>query len=336
MKNQINRISKINGTCCVTIVMNTHRTRPDLERDPIQLKNLIKEAEAQILEKFDKRLGAEVITKLWSMHESIDYTHNLSSLVVLANENFSEFMTLDVPVTDQVSIGNTFLVIDMLRALQEQYSYLILVLGKDEARLIQAKNNTAVKEFGDPFPIVNEANLSETAADKANALRSSVLVSEFFNHVDKRLREILNQNPLPVFVCTEASNFPEYMKVTGNTELIAGHAGMSMLPEKDYRITEVVWETAKETMKARNLKALTLIEDARSKKVFLSGINEIHQAVTEGRGRLLFITNKYDRDSKEELNTLVSNHVSLGGEVLFVPEGMSTEINGDIGLITRY
>ncbi len=41
MNHILKKIKDLSSGCCVTILLNTHNTFPDNEKDPIVLKNLI-------------------------------------------------------------------------------------------------------------------------------------------------------------------------------------------------------------------------------------------------------------------------------------------------------
>ena len=49
---------------CITIIMNTHRTKPDYLKDGLRLKNLIKEAENKIQAIASKQDAAILIDRL--------------------------------------------------------------------------------------------------------------------------------------------------------------------------------------------------------------------------------------------------------------------------------
>ena len=49
MEKILEKLKKEASDCCVTIILKTHRTKPDDGQDPILLKNLIKEAEIPVV-----------------------------------------------------------------------------------------------------------------------------------------------------------------------------------------------------------------------------------------------------------------------------------------------
>lgn len=335
--------------------MNTHRTRPDFERDPIQLKNLVKVAEDLVADQFDKRFAASVLEPLKKLAEEIDHGNNLDSLLLFANENFSESVKLEVPVVDKVVVSTNFLIRDLLYARQMQYRYYILVLGKEESRLIEAINNRLVKEYKDPFPIKNTKWIPEDVIEKTHGMTSVFLLGEYFNVVDKQLNNIIQENEYPVIVCTEASNYPEYQKIADHPENIAGHLPLSMVPQEPGKIIDAAWSIVKDIMKVNFSSRLEILERARSAKNYLADINEIYKAIREGRGRILFVRTDFNPDLKlqkdefvpadidknltyrtiDPVDTIIRALLDQSGEVVFIPDNSDTDFNG-MALVTRY
>lgn len=55
MNTQLKELKNVVSDRCITIILNTHRTLPDNEKDGITLKNLVKEAEIRLLETGNKK-----------------------------------------------------------------------------------------------------------------------------------------------------------------------------------------------------------------------------------------------------------------------------------------
>ncbi len=356
MRQVVNRMINFKGKCCISIAMKTHRTRPDFERDPIQLKNLIKVAEEAVYEKFDKRFAADVIESLKKLAEQVDHGNNLDSLMLFVNENFAEGVKLEIPVQDKVVVAENFLIRDLLYAQKLQYRYFILVLGKEESRLLEAINNRLHKEYKDPFPIVNTRWVPENAKEASKGNRAENLLNEYFNVVDKQLNVIVQQEDYPVIVATEASNFPYYQKMADNPGNIIGHLPLSLVPKDAQKIVTLTWEQVTSQivtdMKVESLKRLEL---ARSSKNWLTAINEVYQAIIEGRGQTLFVKTDYHPDyilekgafvpmpQNDKLNyrvidpvdTIIRELISRSGELIIIPHDTDTDFE-EMALITRY
>ena len=130
MNKKLNELKKVNAENCVSIILNTHRTAPDSQKDVIALKNLIKEAEERLLNSLDKKKAQAIVESLTKVESTIDHSHNLESLILFVNvdEQIAEYMRLPIPVVDRVIIDHTFATRDLLRAIHLTASYFILVL----------------------------------------------------------------------------------------------------------------------------------------------------------------------------------------------------------------
>jgi hypothetical protein len=252
MKEILEKIRNVESECCVTIVLNTHRNKPDIQKDVIVLKNLTAEAEQRLSGSYDKRLAQKITGRIRQLAEGIDHSHNLESLLLFVNEDMAEVVKLPVEVENRVVIGNTFSTRDLVRAIKLQEEYYILVLSRDKARLIEARNDQELLEAGDPFPVAN-LNLYPTSdKEQSKAKQLDLLIEEFFNRVDKALWATINQRPHSVLVCTEERNFHYFMKITDHQEKIIGHLNQNRIEEKNSNIVLEAWPLILNRLKLKN------------------------------------------------------------------------------------
>lgn len=357
MSIKLKELKDIISESCVTIILNTHRTHPDNELDSINLKNLIKEASHRLLEDEGKRDANNLITKLESIESQIDHNHNLDSLIVFVNENIAEFTRLPIDVEDRVVIDHTFATRDLVRAMHLETHYYILYLNQQKARLIEAFNNKFVEEYTDGFPITNMELYSSNGAQLSNASKQSNLLAEFFNRVDKAVNQLRKNNPLPVLICTEESNYHEYLKVADQKNSIYGfYLSMNRVDQKNHQITSDAWKLIKEYNALKNNERLEELKIAVGANIFMSDATDIYKAIQEGRiqtifiehgrfqpallenGRIIFVSNE-ERSKKEVVDDifdeLIQLNMSFGGEVVFLPKGALKDFDG-FGAITRY
>lgn len=64
MKTVLKELKDIKSENCVTVILNTHRTMPDNQKDPLVLKNLIKEAEQRLLANQSKKEAQILVNRL--------------------------------------------------------------------------------------------------------------------------------------------------------------------------------------------------------------------------------------------------------------------------------
>lgn len=317
MNQTLKKVKDVSGSCCVTILLNTHRTLPDNEKDPLVLKNLIKEAANRLADECNLQAAPLITEKLNALSETIDHRHNLESLALFVNEQVAEYTRLPVAVEDRVAIGNTFAIRDVIRALYKDKEYYVLVLSRDKARLIEAFNDKVVQEMEGNFPIENTSLHPQQRAEAAVASRQTNLIQEFFNIVDKQLVEVVKQNSWPVLICTEESNYHAYLKIADRKEIIMGHLNGNRMEEKAHHIIEAAWpivlQIRKDNIKAR-VQELAIAENTGK---LVTDFNDIWRAVNQGRGQTLFVQQGYFQPAR-----LVNDTIEL------VPEEKTDRTGG--------
>lgn len=306
MNTTLTKLKNIASDCFLTIILQTHRTLPDNEKDPIVLKNLVKEVESRLRADYEKTFVNDMMTRINSLADGINHRHNKESLIMFVNENISELVRLPITVENRVVVDKTFATRDLIRALHRETAYYVLVLSRDKAKLIEAFNDKVINEFEVGFPIVNKDLNPAQRSEAAIGSRQTNLVREFFNRVDKQLNEVQKKNPLPVIICTEESNYPEYLKIADRKEMIAGELSGNRMNEKAHHIVEAVWPIMKKLNTEKNNQRLAELKAAVNSKNFFTDFNEIWLAIKEGKGKTLFVKQGYFQPAKLE-----NNHIEL-------------------------
>ncbi len=340
----------------MTILLNTHRTSPDNEKDAIVLKNLVKEAEERLLATEDKRKARKLIERLNDLVSGIKHTYNIESLALFVNEDVAEYMRLPVAVQNRVIIDETFATRDLIRAIHLETNYYILVLSQQKARLIEAFNDKVVREISGNFPLENEQQSTERE-DLSISSKYTRRLAEFFNRVDKEVHRIWKDDPLPVLIGTDTSNHQEYLNVADNKGIYLD-VPPTNFQENDpsHAIASSAWELLEGKVRKRNQSRRDELKKAVGQNKFLSDVNEIWRSIKQGRVQTLFVEKGLFQPAVienelikfvgiEELHhkeviddiydELIEENMEYGGDVVFLPEGELDKFNG-FGAVTRY
>lgn len=354
MRETLDRIKHIVAEGCVTLTLNTHRTLPDNQKDPIVLKNLITEAENRLKDQLDKKKVTLIVKNLRDLSEQIDHSHNLDSLVVFANDVMAEFVRLPVKVVNRLIIDQNFATRDLIRALNRSTSYYILVISRRNARLIEAFNDKLIQEITDDFPIQNQDLVTNDKLKLSMSQGQERLYEEFFNRVDKVLQSYVVKNAYPVILASEERNFHHFLKVSGGN--IAGHINRNRDEEKANHIVADAWPVMKSAILEMKKAELSHLQKAIDEQKYLSDISDIWQAVNDGRGDILFVrhdliqaarisgrtvelVNKTQTNGAEVIDDIVDEIIEInskkGGRVVFVDTDAIAKYNHMV-LTTRY
>jgi len=357
MSKNIKELRSVKADNCVTIVLNTHRTRPENEQDHILLKNLIKEAEERLLAHDSKRDVQPIIDRMHALASSIDHQHNLESLILFVNHDHSDYFRLPIAVTNRVVIDDSFATKDLLRAIHQEAHYYILVLSQHKVRLLEAMNDKLVAEIKHDFPMENRLIFGSHGLDASNAAKQKNIIAEFFNQVDKALNEHRKSNPLPVLVCTEEANYHEYLKIADQKHSIYDfYLNKNRMDEKDQTIVSDAWPLVQEHLAKVNLEKKSDLLKAVASGKYLSDINDIYRAIKEGRIDTLFLEEglyqaaeitedhitlvNVDEATEKHIvddvyDELIELNMAYGGKIVFLPAGELADFQG-FGAITRY
>ncbi|HQN55697.1 MAG TPA: hypothetical protein PLR24_00605 [Saprospiraceae bacterium] len=358
MKETLERLSEITAPVCVTLILNTHRTTPENQKDIIALKNLISETYERLQREHGSDIAKRYTAKLQGLAEDIDHYHNDHGLMLFVNDEIAEYLRLPIHVTDRVIIDKTFATRSIVRAMKRVSDYYVLVLSKGKARLIEASGDVVVKEVrGEGFPFNDSQFMKLSSAESSNAARASNLAHEFFNRVDKALNKIRNENPLPVVVCAEESNYHLYLAAADHPNIILGHVLLKNIDASPNSIVkDYVAPQVEEMTLLKHRERISELSAAVNSGRALTDLNEIWAAVRVGRGKTIFVEQGYiqavrkedgllkpialdEVDSKEDINDVVDEMIEhtmkMGGDVVFVRKGDLEQFN-KLALATRY
>lgn len=352
MKSLINSLQKETGTACVTLLLKTHRTRPDNEKDPIKLKNLIKDAEKRLRTEYDDDLAQKRMDALHELSNQIDHSQNKEGLLLVVNDNLAQYHQLPVELNDRVIIDQTFATRDIVRASHERSAYYVLVLSRRQARLISASNNHVDFEREDGFPMINDI-VPDDRHEMSMAQGSDKIVEHFFNKVDKAVQKIVNENPAPVILATEERNHDHYMKIT-DRPIVVGHINKNRDEEAASDIVREAWVVMREYLQNKNSERIGELKKAVDRQQYLSDLSDIWRAVNEGRGRTIFVKRGYFQpaqivnesivpidspDGNNVVDDIVDEMIELnikhGGDAVFVNDDELKDFQ-NLALTTRY
>jgi|SRR5690554_995012 len=355
MSKRLKALKKISSENCISIIMNSHRTKPDYLKDSLQLKNLIKETEKRLLEETEKSKAEKLIKKLKELAAQIDHSQNIESLLLFVNEDVAEYVRLPIAVNERIIIDNNFATRDLVRAMHLETAYYLLVLSQEKVRLIEALNDKVVKEIADPFPFINEQFNTDEWVDLSFASRQSNLMAEFFNQADKEVTKVRNVHPLPVLICSTEGNYHDYLKVADRKENIFDtFLNTVKTDDSAQSLVNDAWPVVKKYTVEKNNNRKAELKKAVSDNKFLSDSNEIWRAIQNGRIQTLFIEQglfqpavikdgeiTYVNESNgpdvidDIYDEMIERNMEFGGDVVFLPKGELKQFNG-FGAIRRY
>lgn len=260
----------------ISILLPTHRTSPDNKRDPILLKNLLKEASERLLTLLGARAAAPLLASLEAQVAAVDLRHTLDGLAIFVNEHHAGVYLLPVTLKARVVIDETFATRDLIFALNRSPRYWVLALSEKPTRLYEGVRRTLLEVRGGGFP------LEHTGPGGALSLPELIDKSkyedehhrQFFRRVDQALDPFLKQDPLPLLVVGVERWIAHYREVSNRNEWLASLTGNhDQTPASD--LGRLAWPVMEAALRNERLRALDALDSAVGAQRVASGIEAV-------------------------------------------------------------
>lgn len=351
LKSELKQLKERDVEPAISILMPTHRTFPDNRQDAIVLKNLISQVEQRLDGQLDKPAAASIVEALNAEAEAIDHNYNLDALALFAGSDGVTVSRYPFAVKERAVIDHDFATRDLVRALSDTVQYLVLVLAKSEARLLQGFDDRSVREYdGQPasmrnptFPVRNDQAFD--GDDRGNTPSDTAYLREFFNRVDKSLQELqgmAGHERLPVILLGDSANVALFKSASDRPDDIVGEVTSAAdLGSKADGIIAAVQPAVDAIRGEREDEAVQSIGRARSAGLLHADLSTIYRSARSGNAARLFVERGYIqpgvvdaeqltiqvRDAPGEgvmddvVDELVETVLDNGGEVHFLAAG---------------
>jgi len=357
LQDKLRQIAAVRSEICISITLPTHRTHPDCVKDGILLKNLVKEAELQILSEHPKRKAQSILKRLANVIKDVDVRHNLDSLHIFISQETTEIIRLAWPVNEShVHIGTSFNIRSLITAYNRSAEYLILVVSQSGAQLYDTLNDAVQQEIlthGFPFE-ASEFNVPGGVA-MSDSFRMDNLVREHLNRIDKAVMDLHHQSGLMCVVVSTGDNFSKLLQVADKAGIYLGHVAINYNDVSTHKIAKDAWSFIRIIQEQQRSHAVKEVEEAVKEGKVITDISEIARASFEGRGELLIADNAFKQSAKfisgSEIELLEQGNsidtiedvtgeiawavLSKKGRVFFTPEGEGSSL-GPLALKVRY
>lgn len=370
MKATLKSLRETTAKPAVSIFVKTHRKHPENEKDPIALKNQLKVAEERIENEYDKKTATTILEKIHAATADLDHNYNLDTLAIFASTDDVQVLRLPLDAKERVIIDERFATRDLIRDMASAVHYYVVVLGRDQARLIEAANDRVVKEFTPeddaqknmeniPFPIENNSlyKTGDGGSDRSANNENSYL-KEYFNRVDKSVQELWGEHKMPLVIVGDNRNISYYKEVCDRPENIIGAvSNVTDLEDGSAKhIVDGVQEAVEAYRTSLHEAALGEIDKARGAEMLRTDLQEIYRSAFQGAGETLYLRKGYMQPAKidekaqtltpaedpaaegvtdDAIGAIIEHVIHNGGKVVFMPQ----DIMGDdlpVALVTRY
>jgi len=339
---------------CVSIVL---ATRPGARMEPVDRAHL-----EALIAVAHRRLQEEGLADADTVAEALrDRAQVVSAgptdqgLVIYARRGMVEHRHLPIAVADRVVVDPTFATRDLVRAVQANPDYLLLVLDADSAHLYGSRVGALAAIEDDQFPIrrTTENERKDTGARPGRRRgsrpgrtdqRQREQTRTFLRRVDTLLAARLARKPQPVIVMAGDRILSDFLSVTQMSDRIIGLARGSGSKLGLRRLERAVRPLLSDHIADLEAAAHDTLEARMPGREVVTGLPACwHAALSErpelllveqsyamparlsADGSLLAVTGPDERELPEVIDDAVDELIELviskRGQVRFVPDG---------------
>ena len=299
---------------CISLYQPTHRQHPDNQQDQILFRNLLKELEASLRQKYPAIKSEALLEPFEALGENNDFwNYTLDGLAILAGAGFFHVMKLQNAVSQLVIVADSFHTKPLGRFLQSVDRYQILGLSQSKIRFFEG-NRHALDEV-DLAPGVPRT-IAEALGEELTEPHSTVAsyggvgrgtspmhhghgskkeerdidTERFFRAIDRAVMEHYSQpSDLPLILAALPEHHHLFQQVSKNPFLVRD--GIQFYP--DSLSIEELQVLAWQVFEPQHLKQLiSVVEEfnqARSNGTGSDDLIQIAQAAISGRISTLLI-----------------------------------------------
>jgi hypothetical protein len=344
-RNTVARLLKVRTYPAVSILCPTHRTYPDNRRDPIQLKELAREARGRLLAEFSPREVEPVLRRLDELLAGIDHSYNLDGLALFASADFGEAVRLPFAVAPRVVVDETFATRDLLHALNRSQRYRVLLLNPRRTQLFEGSARDLAEVSRGAFPLEPEDEVARRD-DAWWGVNPDAIHDErrrrFAREVAEALHPIQEAEPLPLVVTGAEPWISLFRAATRQAQEVIGTI-VGNFPVVSVRVLALRAEPVVSEWRARKRERLQgELEAAVSANRYASGVDQVGRALRRAQGATLLVEEGYRRAARingdgltlewaedvaarDVVDDVVDESIEAvferGGRVVFYPDG---------------
>lgn len=326
-RNALERIANVVSDPCVSIYLPTHRSGLDYRKDPIRLKNLLREAETQLdalgLDREQVQAFLAPATKL--LEDDVFWKHQSDGLAVFLTARGMERFRLPLRFSELAVVNRRFHVKPLLPLLSLDGRFWLLTLSQNRVRLFEGSREALHELDMKSIPASlkdalgydwEQASLQFRSSGVPGGARTAFYgggegkehakeeIATFFRIVDDGIRALIGDSQAPIVLAAVDYEMAIYRQVTRSPHVLdEGIAGNPQAIEAG-ELQRRGWEIVAPHFQRARARALERYGDLSATGRTGTDLAEVLNAAHDGRVETLFVAlgvrrwGRYDREAR--------------------------------------
>jgi len=286
----VRRLQHVRGFPAVSILLSTIPSDRLTRTDAAALEDLI----AQAVDRLLPQAGAPVADledQLGALSRRVAMAPTEQALALYAHADHTEIVRLPRPVRNRVVVAETFATGDVVMAFRHAPHYLLLLLGRTEARLFDGYGRQLEERNAEDFRALNPwrgaSDLRAVGWDVDAAVAYAARQRSYLRRIDAALDAVEKCGAVPLVLAGDPLLSGAFVEVTTHPERVAG-----TVPCDDVAGLDAIGRLAGRLMAGRasrrERKALATL-GAIDRQLVATGTAEVWPAAIRGEGETLLV-----------------------------------------------
>jgi len=230
---------------CVSLFMPTHRRGEETRQDPIRLRNLLRQAEEQLIDKGMRTVDARALLEPARRLEghSPFWRHLNDGLAMFLGSQVFRYYALPMPLSEQLVVAEHFYIKPLLPLLSGDGRFYILALSQNQVRLLQGTRFSVGEVDLEGMPGSLAELLGEVTRERqlqfhtrtsggpgkrpalffghgAGEEQAKQDILRYFRAIDAELSDLLRNEQAPLVLASVEYLIPVYRSVNSHPHLL--------------------------------------------------------------------------------------------------------------------
>lgn len=299
---------------CLSLYQPTHRRHPENQQDPIRFRNLVKELEASLGQRYPAAAAKELLAPFRALAADRDFwDHTLDGLAVLGGLGIFRTVRLPQAVSELAVVADSFHTKPLRRFLRSVDRYQVLALSLDRIRLLEGNRHgldevdlvpevprTIGEALGEELTEPHETVASyggvgggSTPMHHGHGGRKDEADTDadrFFRAIDRAVLEHYSRpSGLPLILAALPEHHHLFHRVSQNPLLVPGGIGVNPDSQTAEELRSLAWQVMEPQYSARLAALSEEFAQARAKNAGSDDLAQVAQAATAGRVATLLL-----------------------------------------------
>ncbi len=313
-KEFIHELLSVAEAPCISLYMPTHRSHPENTQDTIRYKNLVKQVQESLTEKFPTAEIHKLLKPFETLANDHEFwNHTSDGLVILGSPSIFEVIQLHMPVEELVIVSDSFHTKPLRYYLQSADRYQVLALSMDVIHLFEGNRYSLVEiQLPDDFPKTIEEALGEQLTENHTTVASYGGVGgestnmhhghggkkdevdsdakRFFRAVaDAIYDSYTKQGALPLLLAALPEHHSLFNQVNKNPFVLPKGIEINPQSVSIEKLAQLSWEAMRPVYAEKLEKLVQKFNQAKSDGLGSDNIDEVTEAAEAGRVDILLI-----------------------------------------------